>query len=41
MAKAANTAEAQEAREDSEAPILDSVAQSIKRMIAKKAAAAA
>jgi RNA polymerase primary sigma factor len=35
MAKAANTAEAQEAREDSEAPILDSVAQSIKRMIAK------
>ncbi|HWA88629.1 MAG TPA: RNA polymerase sigma factor RpoD [Rhizomicrobium sp.] len=34
MAKA-NTAEAQEAREESEAPILDSVAQSIKRMIAR------
>jgi RNA polymerase primary sigma factor len=34
-AKAANTAEAPEAREESEAPLLDSVAQSIKRMVAK------
>jgi len=35
MAKAANTAEAQDPREEQEAPILDSVAQSIKRMIAR------
>ena len=34
-AKAANTVEAPEAREESEAPLLDSVAQSIKRMVAK------
>jgi RNA polymerase primary sigma factor len=34
-AKAASTAEAPEAREEAEAPILDSVAQSIKRMVAK------
>jgi RNA polymerase primary sigma factor len=34
-AKAANAVEAPEAREESEAPLLDSVAQSIKRMVAK------
>ncbi|HEX4111359.1 MAG TPA: RNA polymerase sigma factor RpoD [Stellaceae bacterium] len=34
-AKAASTAEAPEAREEAEAPLLDTVAQSIKRMIAK------
>jgi RNA polymerase primary sigma factor len=34
-AKAANAAEVTEAREESEAPLLDTVAQSIKRMIAK------
>ncbi len=34
-AKAANTVEAPEAREESEAPLLDAVAQSIKRMVAK------
>ena len=34
-AKAANTVEAPESREESEAPLLDSVAQSIKRMVAK------
>jgi len=34
-AKAASTAEAPEAREEAETPVLDSVAQSIKRMIAK------
>src|SRR5665213_1585739 len=34
-AKAATTAEAPEAREEAETPVLDSVAQSIKRMIAK------
>ena len=34
-AKAANTAEAPEAREEAETPLLDSVAQSIKRMVAK------
>ncbi|MGH7076025.1 MAG: RNA polymerase sigma factor RpoD [Stellaceae bacterium] len=33
--KAANTAEAPEAREEADAPLLDSVAQSIKRMIAR------
>jgi len=34
-AKAANTVEAPESREEAEAPLLDSVAQSIKRMVAK------
>jgi RNA polymerase primary sigma factor len=34
-AKAANAVEAPETREESEAPLLDSVAQSIKRMVAK------